>query len=154
MSKLIVTDEAIANGQHKFNFAGPINEEFEANLDSHWTHAQFDLSGVDQINSVGILKFVKFLNALRADQSISFVNVPEFMVNVMSVTRGIVSPRFKVESFYIPFYCAEIDRQEFKLFHSKDMDKPFVTPFRDADGKLFEVDTNLLRYLNFLTFQR
>ena len=143
-----------APGENKYLFSGPIDEHFEMVINESEAHFIFDLKEINQINSVGILKLIKFLQSLSSDKTISFINVPDFVVNVMSLTQGIVSPRFKVESFFIPFYSSEKDVQEYKLFHSKDILKPFVSPYRDADGHLFEVDTNLERYLHFLNFQK
>ena len=154
MSQLKINSEVTSVEHMTFLFEGPIDENFELSIDLSWSQAIFDFHAVDQINSVGILKFIKFLNSLRPEQGISFVNVPSLVVNVMSLTNGIISRRFHVTSFFIPFYSAEIDKQEFKLYESSKLEKPFVGRYRDSEGRLFELDTNLERYLNFLNFQK
>jgi hypothetical protein len=154
MSHLKIKSEVTSIDHMTFIFEGPIDENLELTIDLSWSQAIFDFNAIDQINSMGILKFIQFLNSLRPEQGISFVNVPSFVVNVMSLTKGIISRRFHVTSFFIPFYSAEIDKQEFKLYESSKLERPFVGSYRDLEGRLFELDTNLERYLNFLNLQK
>lgn len=154
MTPFMITESSDSSGHKIYSFSGSVNENLEITFPMTDVNLIFDLKEINQMNSSGILRFVKFLNSLRGDQTIRFINVPDFVVNVMSLTKGIVSHRFQIESFYVPFYCAEGDKQEYKLFHSKDLTKSLIVPYRDSEGKLFEVDTNLDRFLNFLNFQK
>lgn len=154
MSQFMISESTDTSGHKIYHFSGPVNEHFEVILPMLEVNLIFDFKGITQMNSTGILRLVKFLNELRSDQTIKFINVPDFVVNVMSLTKGIVSHRFQVDSFFVPFFCNETDKQEYKLFHTKDITKPFIGPYRDSEGHLFEVDTNLERFLNFLQFQK
>jgi hypothetical protein len=80
---------------------------------------KLDLRGVDFMNSVGITVWLRWLKeslALNPKISFEFSGVPYFLNRVFSEIKGMVPPKFKIKSLFVPYYCKPCDKNQTRLF--------------------------------------
>ena len=74
---------------------------------------------VDFINSCGIRLWILWVNKNIADHQVYFRNCPVCVVEQLNILSGFVPKSAIIESFYIPYYCADCDLEKPILFRNK-----------------------------------
>lgn len=80
------------------------------------TKMELDLKNISAINSVGIREWMEWIKPLAAKVSIRMKNCPKAMVFQFNMVEGFLPQGAVVESFYVPFFCEELDQEENVLF--------------------------------------
>lgn len=90
------------------------------------TEVKINLGGVTMINSLGVKQWVRFLQTLKADTSVSISNCPTIIVNQMNLIPSFVSSRkTKVTSFFAPYFCPSCNKQhELLISNSRAIGEP------------------------------
>lgn len=114
-----------------------------------------DLEGVEYINSCGIRDWIKWLEEeCSGYQEIIIEKCPHHIIEISNVVTSFFNDKFKVKSFYVPYYIEETDDVYNKLFE-RDKDFPtgklelpetIETPKGEA-----ELDVIASKFLKFLT---
>ncbi len=137
----------------RYHFDGTIDDSFDAGMSSLFTHDMlvFDFEKLNMINSIGILRFINFLNKLNPSQNIIYENVPATIVNQMSLVSGLISARFKIKSFYVPYVAKDSDEQIMvKLNVEEVLGSRFPPKSHPVTNALIQHDVNEEKFLNFL----
>lgn len=104
-----------APGRRRLAFAGTMNEdadfsELELKADEV---TEIDLSAVRTCNSIGILKWCRFLAAVDPRARIEFINCPAIMVHHFNLVPAFLGhPGLTVRSFEMRFVCGECQRDD------------------------------------------
>ena len=78
-----------------------------------------DFMGVSHINSTGIKNWLNFFSKVKEDfpvLKITFYNCPKILVDQMNMIRGFLPDGTSVESFAVPYYCEECDKESAYTF--------------------------------------
>lgn len=138
--------------------SGPINEQadFSPVKFTKKPPIEIDMSELTSINSVGIRGFAEWANKLE-NPIIEFSHVPKFFVDQINMIAGLIPPRSKVVSFYVPYFCPEKELEKRILFRrglefdNKDgkavLNFPQVT---DDDKNQYELDVVSEKYFAFI----
>lgn len=143
------------NPPNTYSFEGRIDETFPVELAPQMNQAllHFCLEKISYINSSGVLQLIKFLQGLEKSQHVYFEEVPAIVVSQMSLVRGILSPRFQLKSFYVPYLEKDTDEQiNLKLTIDDVADKKLPLKRHPERGTMLEPDVNPDRFLNFMNF--
>jgi hypothetical protein len=132
-------------------FGGVVDEESDfSSLADLRGRVTFDLERIEGMNSEGIRKWVRFIRELDRVDELVLVRCSVPVVAQLNLIRGIRSP-VRVESFYIPYLCAETDEEEHHLHYAEEIDDPKnPPPPRSARGKTLVLNDLPERYFSFL----
>ena len=73
----------------------------------------FDFDKVSRINSIGIGRWVQFLEKIDSSANVRFANCPLRIVNQMNLFPGFMGGhKVEVVSFYTPYYCETCDESK------------------------------------------
>ncbi len=118
----------IENGDEvTIQLSGYINHfvTIEAGKLQGFSTVHVDLKEVTMINSLGIKKWFEVLNAIDANTSIKYHNIPPSIVTQMSLVIGFLPKQAEVISFFAPYF----DRR------TKETKLVLLTPDQIVDGK-------------------
>jgi hypothetical protein len=141
------------NTPNLYSFAGRIDETFPVDLNEKISQdlVHFDFKDLSYMNSMGIMKFILFLNSLPKAASIYYENVPAFIVTQMGLVKGIMSQRFKMKSFYVPYVDKESQEQLMILINIEDVLNHSLPYKKNPEtGSMMEPDVQVERFLSFL----
>lgn len=152
--------KVVISGRNHFlvRMSGPINEsaDFGPVRFAKRPPIEIDMDEVTLINSVGLRSFGNWVCSLE-NPSIDFSNVPKFVVDQFNMIPGLVPPRSKVLSFYVPYFNAEKELEKRVLYRTglefkaeggnPNLVHPKVT---DTDGNKYEIDVMPGKYFEFL----
>ncbi len=96
-------------GSTVISFSGPIDEDFmytDVNVGSSSVY-KFDFKETTLINSCGIKELLNLIRSLEDVATISYLRCPPFLVQQISMVKGFLGPRKKVESLFIPYFDEE-----------------------------------------------
>lgn len=117
---------------------------------------EIDLGELEMINSTGLRAFAAWINDLD-NVTIQLSHVPKFFVEQINMVGGLVPPRAKVISFYVPYYCDLKDKEKQILYRtglefSRDGEKVRIDhPKVSTDDESYEMDVVPAKYFKFLT---
>lgn len=143
------------NQSNTYFFEGRIDESFPLELAVKMNQPLLHLSleKISYINSSGVLQLIKFLQSLEKSQHVYFEDVSAIVVSQMSLVRGILSPRFQLKSFFVPYLDKETDEQvTLKLTIEDVAGKRLPLKRHPERGTMLEPDVNPERFLNFMNF--
>ncbi len=115
----------------------------------------FDLSGIGRLNSSGVRHWVNFMRALGEKKTKEILyercSVPIVdQINMINDFQGTA----KIVSIYAPYLNEETDDETQKLLQVADIEDPTNPPtFKDADGRLWELDELPERFFAFLLYK-
>ena len=136
-----------------FYLSGHIDDSFPRDLNSAMVPdlIHLDFHDVKYMNSVGIMKFISFLNHLPQSVCLYYERVPAIVVSQMGLVKGIIGPRFKMKSFYVPYIDKDSKEQLMILLTIEEVINHSL-PFKKhpQTGSLLEPDVEGERFLNFL----
>lgn len=75
-----------------------------------------DLDKVEAINSCGIRDWIQWLKSAPLDAKIEYRNCPKVIVDQMNMIKGFLPANASVESFYVPYYSADSDKEKMILY--------------------------------------
>lgn len=82
--------------------------------------AVFQFEGVSLINSTGLQRWVKFMEAIPASIAVSFEKCPVRVINQINMFPGFLAGRsVSINSFFAPYYCEKCDRSSHILLDAK-----------------------------------
>jgi hypothetical protein len=135
---------------------GSITDKFSIELSSFGATSciRLDFENIRMINSRGILNFIRFLQGLSESQILEYHNVPAAIINQMSLVNGIIGPRFRVISFFVPYTPKDSDDQfMIKLNIEEVRETGKLPPKKHPETKsLLLPDVNEVKFLHFLKF--
>ena len=138
---------------NEYSFHGRIDETFPIELNEKISQdlVHFNFKDVIYMNSMGIMKFISFLNSLPKAASIYYEHVPSIVVTQMGLVKGIISQKFKMKSFYVPYVDKESQEQLMILINIEDVVNDSLPYKKNPEtGSLMEPDVQVERFLNFL----
>ena len=136
-----------------YHFAGSIDEAFPIELGAKNLPdlMHLDFNDVTYMSSMGIMKFILFLSSLPRSASIYYECVPSIVVSQMGIVKGIITPRFKIKSFYVPYVEKDSQEQLMILLNIEDIvDNALPHKKHPQTGSLLEPDVQVDRFLKFL----
>lgn len=71
----------------------------------------------DLINSTGILKWTKWVSdtlSRKPEIRFQFANCTHVVIDQMNRVKGFLPPNSRIVSFYLPFYCEQCDRGDYR----------------------------------------
>jgi len=111
----------------------------------------FDLSGVRQISSVGVKKWVYFVERLPAQTWVRYVRCSPPFVQQAAMIRNFLG-RGVVESVLVPYSCADCGVEREVLVEVKDGAIPLIDDELDCTcGGVMEVDVMPQVFFSFLS---
>jgi len=146
-------------GVHCFQFSGHIDEvSVFPEIPSDIGKVVIDLEKVAAINSVGIRSWLQWFDGFQG-ATFTFKNCPVPIIMQMNMVEGFLPSGSKVESFFVPYFCEDCDKEfQEKFILDRDV---FVEngAYRLASdyhvqcskGCSPELDTNEAKYFRFLT---
>ncbi|MGE4130829.1 MAG: lipid asymmetry maintenance protein MlaB [Bdellovibrionales bacterium] len=78
---------------------------------------EVDLSELRTINSAGIREFLAWTSKIK-NKDLSFSHCPKFFIDQVNMIAGLIPSQTKIVSFYVPFYCAELDKEKVAFYRS------------------------------------
>jgi hypothetical protein len=136
-----------------YSLTGRIDETFPVEIGTETLQdlIHLDFNGITYMNSIGILKFITFLTSLPRTTCIYYECVPTIVVSQMGIVKGIVTQRFKIKSFYVPYIDKEIQEQIMVLVNIDEVVNNNL-PYKKhpQNGSLLEPDVQVDRFLKFL----
>lgn len=74
------------------------------------THITFNLEGIKLINSIGVQRWIQFLEGIPAGITIAFEKCPLRIINQMNLFPEFTGGKpVEVKSFYAPYFCTACD---------------------------------------------
>lgn len=117
---------------------------------------EIDLGELEMINSTGLRSFSRWVNGLE-NATLQLSHVPKFFVEQINMVGGLIPPRSKVISFYVPYYCDQKDEEQQILYRTglefaRDGEKIKIDhPKVSGKDCNFEMDVVPAKYFKFLT---
>jgi hypothetical protein len=109
-----------------------------------------DLSGVRQVSSIGVRKWVRFLEELGPDRRVAFVRCSPAFVSQAAMIRNFLG-RGTVESVLVPYSCLECGQEKEVLVEISPGGPPPVREELDCGcGAHLEIDVLPEVYFSFL----
>lgn len=114
-----------------------------------------DFNDVRAINSCGIREWIKWITPLASVAAIVYQRCPKIIVDQMNMVDGFLPRGSKVNSFYVPYYCEDSDKEKLILFsRDKDFSDDRITPphnvVDEQTGDAMEIDVIEAKYFKFL----
>ncbi|MEO0335586.1 MAG: hypothetical protein AAF202_04300 [Pseudomonadota bacterium] len=147
-------------------FIGYLNEDADlAKIpDPKGKSVVLNLEKVEGSNSLGLKKWINWINPLAQKVQLTFEKVPPAIVHQMSILSGFVPRGARINSIYVPFHCDSCGNEETILFENGS---GFYTGTAETKpgyridekrpcskcGASLEIDAVPDRYFNFL-FQK
>lgn len=108
---------------------GPAQETLTKARDAGVTEAVFDLSGVYQLNSIGVKKWMSFLEANQSLFKLRFSKISEMIVAQANVISSMLGPAgTPIDSFSAPYICDQC-KKEF----SRELKRSDLTDGEEGD---------------------
>ncbi len=136
----------------KLSVKGQVNENFafdDLDLGGAGT-IHLDLEGITLMNSSGVKRWFKFIEAIPATTKIVYQNVPPIIVTQMNIVEGFLSPNAEVETFYAPYFDEENDEEVKKLLKPSEVKDKKAPTFTNDGGEELEFDALEETYFKFL----
>ena len=95
---------------------GPMDEHMDIPKVPVGPLIRVDLQQVTYINSIGIRKWIRWVQAMQAHSKIILENCPAIFVKNIATIKGMVMPNISIQSFYVPYYCDETGERQNVLF--------------------------------------
>ncbi len=136
----------------KLAVSGQVNENFAFDdLDfSDADTVQLDLNEISLMNSSGVKRWFKFIEAIPASTKIIYQNVPPIIVTQMNIVEGFLSPNAEVETFYAPYFDDENDEEIKRLLKPSDIVDKKAPELKNDSGEELEFDALEETYFKFL----
>ncbi|MCH2534802.1 MAG: hypothetical protein MK008_10210 [Bdellovibrionales bacterium] len=114
-----------------------------------------DLEKVEAINSCGIRDWIQWLKTSPVDCKIEYRNCPKVIVDQMNMIKGFLPTNAHVESFYVPYYSPDADKEKMILYrkgvdfkeNSVDIQDTYVDPDNNEE---YEIDVIPEKYFKFI----
>ncbi|MBT4761744.1 MAG: hypothetical protein HOO06_08625 [Bdellovibrionaceae bacterium] len=121
----------------------------------------FDLEGISLLNSCGLRTWILWIREIPSETVKKFKNCPRIVVEQMNILEGFLPKNSVIESFYIPYYCDDCDKEYNKLalegedFVAGSMDSNMGVALSEIPvckecGEEMELDVVPLSYFKFL----
>ncbi|MCB0392136.1 MAG: hypothetical protein KDD58_12660 [Bdellovibrionales bacterium] len=120
------------------------------------SYLKVNFSDVSMANSVGILKWLKSIENLKV--KLCYSQAPKWLVSQLNMIPQFMKNKAVVESFEVPFYCENNDRELVVLFVvGKDIqikselynDEDFIAI--EDDGDTYVIDVLPKNYFRFIS---
>ena len=136
----------------KLTIVGQVNENFAFDdLDLAGADTiHLDLDGIVMMNSSGVKRWFKFIEAIPGETKIVYHNVPPIIVTQMNIVEGFLSPNAGVETFYAPYFDEENDEEVKKLLKPADVVDKKAPTLTNEGGEELEFDALEETYFKFL----
>lgn len=136
----------------KLVVSGQVNENFKFdNLElSGAPTVHIDLDGINLMNSSGVKRWFKFIEAIPAESDIIYQKVPPIIVTQMNIVEGFLSNNATVESFYAPYFDESKDQEVKKLLKPSEIVNKKAPIIKNEDGDELEFDALEETYFKFL----
>ena len=97
--------------------SGAVNEtaDFSPVKFARKPKVEIDLEELTMINSVGLRSFGVWASAL-GNEVIEFSHCPKFFIDQLNMVAGLVPPRSRIISFYVPYFSDELDQERMILY--------------------------------------
>ena len=125
-------------------------------LQNNSKYLKINFSEVSMANSVGILKWLKAIDTVSLP--ICYSQAPKWLVSQLNMIPQFMKNQAVVESFEVPFYCEEKDKDLIKLFVvGKDIETKSESyteedfPPVEKEGFYYIVDVIPKNYFRFIT---
>tara|TARA_B100000749_G_scaffold280771_1_gene278574 strand:+ start:59662 stop:60135 length:474 start_codon:yes stop_codon:yes gene_type:complete len=115
---------------------------------------EIDFEAVASINSCGIREWIKWISELHGGLELIYKNCPKFIVDQINMIAGFLPDNGRVQSFYVPYYSEDSDREKMILFTegkeytSNSINAPET--IQDESGEEMEIDVIESKYFRFL----
>ena len=139
--------------------SGSIDESFDYQnlIANSATTYNIDFNDLKMINSCGIREWIRFVEKLGSAVQINYFNCPHIIILQMNMVAGFLSSNAKIQSFYAPYFCEEMDEEHHILLKSSDVvngKAPVKTIKVDGQDVDLEFDAMEEQYFKFLKKQR
>ncbi len=133
---------------------GPLDETFLVTKipQLHREHTVIDLSTLTSMNSCGVRDFLGWLENQNKVGTIEFINCPVFFVLQANMVGGIINPRRKISTLYVPYFDQIEDKEHHILISITDLVQG-KAPAKENNGRLLQLDISEERYFQFLRLQ-
>lgn len=119
-------------------------------------HLVIDLESVKAINSCGIRDWIQWLKTSPNDIKIEYRNCPKVIVDQINMIKGFLPQNTTVESFYVPYYSPDSDKEKMVLYRkgvdfksdSVDVQETYKDPETNEE---FELDVIAEKYFKFIS---
>ncbi|HLE09883.1 MAG: hypothetical protein A2504_10805 [Bdellovibrionales bacterium RIFOXYD12_FULL_39_22] len=115
----------------------------------------FDFKELNLINSCGIREWVVWLRNIPASIEVLYRNCPRILIEQINMIEGLMPANGYIESFYLPYYCEECDKQTMLLcergkdYTRSGMETKEFVPCSKCQGNS-EIDVIESKYLKFI----
>ena len=140
-----------------FVFKGSITDEsqYDLELGIEDQKITFILEEIHLINSVGVQKWVKFMENLPPDVQLTFEKVSLRIVNQVNIFANFLGGRkAKFTSFYAPYYCEKCDDSRVELIDVSELNLKtvIIPPIKGCQvcQSRLEFDAVPTKYFSFL----
>lgn len=138
------------DGETLVVFSGNLDEKCDlqplADLSGRVT---FDLEGIVRINSVGVTRWVRFVNNLEAVSELVFEKCSLSVVTQLNMVQDFRG-KSRIGSFYAPYICRQSGEEQLVLLKPEDLGATFSAPTVPSDKGDLELDDLPERYFTFL----
>lgn len=117
---------------------------------------EIDLEELTMINSVGLRSFGIWAASL-GNEVIEFSHCPKFFIDQVNMIAGLIPPRARVISFYVPYFCDELEEERLILYRKGleferqgDQIKFQYPEVQGPKGEAFVMDVMQEKYFAFL----
>ena len=109
--KLSITPEKNGNDGVIHRFAGRIDEHAVFSSISIISPLVFDLDGVESMNSIGVMNWVKYFKSIPPDVTIYFERIPRHIVEQINMLSRMFfgGKTVIIRSIRAPYYCESCD---------------------------------------------
>ncbi len=141
--------ETVYNGIRTFQFKGDIDRDAELPIPIKTGDFFVDLDKVNTINSVGVRKWVSWIGALTKDCRVLLKNCHYPILLQIGTVRGFLPQNSYVISFYLTYFCEELDLEQeilFELDKNYTFDEITISEFISTvvDGKTYQYELDTL----------
>lgn len=144
-----------AGGKAQVTITGSIDENFNMfTKDIPKTgEIEISLQSLKSINSTGIREWIKLMQTISGAK-ISFSYCPKIFIDQVNMVSGFIPASSKVNSFYVPYYNEDLDKECLVLYKSGEnfTDKTVQVQenYKDDKGNSYELDVVKSKYFKFI----
>jgi hypothetical protein len=109
----------------------------------------FDLEGIFRINSVGVTRWVQFVNNLEAVSELVFEKCSLSVVTQLNMVQDFRG-KSRIGSFYAPYICRKSGEEQVVLLRPEELGESFTPPTVSGEKGDLELDDLPERYFTFL----
>lgn len=112
----------------------------------------FDMNGIEAINSCGIREWIQLLDRMDTHAKVVYRNCPSCIVDQFNIAADLTMRNATIESFYAPYYCGFCDKESSQLLTMEDVIETKDLPSRLCDcGRTLQADVPKEGYLSFMS---